>query len=66
MSRDGKRPIKTKSFIWCDHHGTVHPAELDYYQEAWDLDENRRPEISECNPDNWRPVYIWGDPGEEF
>jgi hypothetical protein len=51
-----RRPIKIDSDVWCDVHCGIHPAEPDYFQEG----------VAECLRRNWRPVYVLGEPGEEF
>lgn len=51
-----RRPIKADSHIYCDVHGAIHPTEKDYYEDG----------TPDCAPNNWRPVYVLGEPGESF
>jgi hypothetical protein len=43
--------VRSEHYTWCDYHGEIHPATLDYY-EMGDAD---------CGPANWRPVFVLGD-----
>jgi hypothetical protein len=48
------RPTRCPGYVWCDHHGGIHPTESDYFQEGAD----------ECQAYNWRTVYVLGAKGE--
>jgi hypothetical protein len=48
--------VRAKSYVWCDSHGEIHQAKVDYYED----DDN-------CVPDNWRKVYVEStDESEDF
>jgi hypothetical protein len=51
-----RRPIRIQSYVWCDHHGEIHGADRDFYDEG----------AEDCAPLNWRPVYVLGVTGEDF
>lgn len=58
----GKYQVRAKSHAWCDHHCTIHPAIRDYYDEdGYRLDGAP----TQCNPDNWRRVYVASDDKDE-
>ena len=60
----GKFKVRCHSHVWCDHHGSIHPAEIDYYDESGYRHDGTP---TGCNPDNWRRVYIaTDDKNEEF
>jgi len=48
------RPQHAPAYVWCDYHGEIHGAQMDFYEEH----------TTECAPDNWRKVYIQGVKGE--
>ena len=43
--------VRDRHHVWCDHHGAVHPATNDYFDEG----------SKDCYPLNWRRVYIESD-----
>jgi len=51
------RPQHAPAYVWCDYHGEIHGAQIDFYEEGYN-DENG------CVPGNWRKVYINGTKGE--
>ena len=50
------RPRAVDSHVWCDVHCDIHPRERDYYDEG----------VDDCNPDNWRTVYVASTDPLEF
>lgn len=58
----GKYKVRCHSHVWCDHHTSLHEATIDVYDESgYRLDGTP----SECNPDNWRRVYVATDDKDE-
>ena len=55
LPRKLKHRVRCHGYVWCDPHGAVHPAEIDYFDEA---DRN-------CDPINWRRVYVETDDKDE-
>jgi hypothetical protein len=47
--------VRDRSHVWCDHHGAVHPANYDYFDEG----------TRDCRSENWRRVYIESDDKKE-
>jgi hypothetical protein len=43
--------VEVEGYVWCDHHGEVHDRKRDAYEE----------EAEECNPENWRTLYMQED-----
>lgn len=64
MNTTRNRPVKTDHYIWCDYHGEIHRSETNYYGDAYpSVDETI---ISPCSRENWRTVYVLGQPDEDF
>lgn len=57
------RPIRCPGYVWCDHHGSIHEAKWDVYEEEG-RDQDWSKEPPECSPKNWRGVYVMGQKGE--
>lgn len=53
------RPVRARGYVWCDHHGSIHEAKPDVYDEGGD-------DAEFCLSANWRPIYVLGVPGEDF
>ena len=47
--------VMSDHWVWCDEHAQLHEATEDLFQEG-----NER-----CNEENWRPVYVATDDGNE-
>lgn len=61
---DGAHRVAYPYSVWCDHHSEIHEAEYDVYEESGYRFDGTP---TECNPANWRRVYIaTDDPDEEF
>lgn len=42
-------------YIWCNHHCSIHLDEPDFYEEG----------ATECQPANWRRVFVETDDATE-
>ena len=46
--------VRARSYIWCDHHGSIHQTNQDPFGEGYEGEDV-------CAPDQWRRVYIESD-----
>jgi hypothetical protein len=45
------RPQRHPDYVWCEFHGEIHQAQMDFYDEDY---------ADDCAPKNWRKVYVSG------
>ena len=55
LPRKLRHRVRAHSYVWCDHHGSVHEAVKDFFDEG----------VRWCAPEAWRRVYIESDDKSE-